>query len=407
MLKIVGGVALLLLVALLGYRKTFTRLHLPLGARFIYLTGTEFIFVGVALGSTMLGLLDAPTLRSLTPLYSLGLGFIGLIFGLQLEVSKIRRFPGQYFLVTIAQSLVTMGVVFVACLLFLRWANAGAGWSNQVLAALVLAAAAACTGQTTLALMSRELRLRATPFLDLLRYMTGLDAIVGLLAIGIAFALLHTHAPFGAMAGENLLWLALALALGVASGFLAWQLVSYRCSEEELLLFITGMILFAGGLAQFFKLSPLFICMIMGIVLANLRGPHQRISVVLGRLEHPFYVVLLILAGATWSPPPSWVWILAAVYLVVRAASKVTGTWLGTRFTRSLVPTPVGTGWGLLSQGGIAVAIALNYCQQFPGELACVVMTAVLSAVVINELLSPALIRGVLTRSGATEEKRA
>ena len=62
MLKVTIGVALLLVIALLGYRRTFTRLRFPIGARLIFLTGTEFILVGVALGDKLIGLLDEQTI---------------------------------------------------------------------------------------------------------------------------------------------------------------------------------------------------------------------------------------------------------------------------------------------------------------------------------------------------------
>ena len=44
-----------------------------------FLTGTAFILVGLALGDTFLGLLDAATVRGLAPVLTLGLGFIGLL----------------------------------------------------------------------------------------------------------------------------------------------------------------------------------------------------------------------------------------------------------------------------------------------------------------------------------------
>ena len=112
MLKVTIGVALLLVIALLDYRRSFTRLRFSIGARLIFLTGTEFILVGVALGDNLIGLLGEQTIRSLTPLFSLGLGIVGLIFGMQLELDKMLRFPARYLPMAMIQAAFTMLVVF-------------------------------------------------------------------------------------------------------------------------------------------------------------------------------------------------------------------------------------------------------------------------------------------------------
>ena len=114
MLKVTIGVALLLLIALVGYRQTFTRIRLPAASRLVFLTGTEFILIGLALGDEFIGLLDETTIRSLTPIFSLGLGAIGLIFGIQLDFSVIRRFPSRYLAMAATQAIVTFLVVFAA-----------------------------------------------------------------------------------------------------------------------------------------------------------------------------------------------------------------------------------------------------------------------------------------------------
>ena len=182
MLKVAFGVALLLIITLIGYRRTFTRLQLPIGARLIFLTGTEFILVGVALGDQLIGLLDEETIRSLTPLFSLGLGVIGLIFGIQLELDKILRFPARYLLMAFIQAAFTMLVVFWP-FYFILQGLLGRDGQSILLASLVLAATAACTAQTALALIAREFALRRARVMELLRYVSSVDALLGLLVL--------------------------------------------------------------------------------------------------------------------------------------------------------------------------------------------------------------------------------
>jgi len=402
LLKAVVGIVLLLAIALIGYRKTFTRLRLLRGAGYVFLTGTEFILVGVALGGALLGILDDGTLRSLTPLFTLGLGFIGLIFGIQLDIKKIIRFPVRYSLIAFIQAVVTLAVVFAPSYLLMHRVF-DAPDDTILLGSLVLAATASCTGLTTTALLNRELRLKNSPSVELLRYVSGLDAVVALVAIGFTFCLMHPHSPFGGRGGSSVLWFALSLGIGMSMGFLLHLLTRIRCSEEELLIFVLGMVLFSGGLAQYFRLSPLFICMILGITMANLPGARDRVFAVLAGLEHPFYIVLLILAGAIWRVGTPWAWIFAALYLCLRTGGKLLGAYLALRAAAGELRAPRRMGLGLVSQGGIAVAIVINYQQVFPTDLSGVVVTSVLTAVIINELISPTLTKNVLVRAGEIE----
>jgi hypothetical protein len=366
MLKVTIGVALLLIIALIGYRQTFTRVRLYAGARLIFLTGTEFILIGVALGDELIGLLDEATVRSLTPLFSLGLGAAGLIFGIQLDVRKIVRFPPRYLL----------------------------------LAAVVLAATAACTAQTSLALIDREFELREARVMGLLRYISSLDAAVGLAALGLAFCLMHTQPVMGFSAGLGAQWFFLSLCLGTLLGFLLHLLTQLRCSEEELLIFVVGMVLFSSGIALYLNLSPLFINAVMGLLIANLRGSKDRIFSLLVRLEKPFYIVFLILAGAIWQPGSAWALPLAAVYLGLRFLGKLSGGALAARSARDVIRPPLGMGLGLVSQGGMAIAMVMNYYQLSTAPVTDVVVTVVLIGVILNELAGPALAMRLLRSAG-------
>jgi hypothetical protein len=398
-LKITVGVALLLVIALIGHRRTFTRLHLPLGARLIYLTGTEFILVGLALGDSLIGLLDEQTIRSLTPLFSLGLGVVGLIFGIQLELDKILRFPARYLSMAAIQALLTMLVVSWPSYLVLKALFADQERSI-LLASLVLGATAACTAQTALALIGREFARRGAPVMQLLRYISSVDAVVGLVALGFAFCLMHTEPVTSLRAGVSVQWFVLSLGIGTSMGFLLHLLTRIRCREEELLIFVVGMVTFSSGIALYLELSPLFVNSVMGVTVANLPGTNDRIFNLLVRLERPFYIVFLILAGAVWQPGSPWALPLAALYLGLRFVGKLGGGYLAARMAADDVQPPLGLGMGLVSQGGMAVAMVMDHYQLSATEVTSAVVTTVLLAVILNELVSPSLVSRVLRSAG-------
>ena len=87
----------------------------------------------------------------------------------------------------------------------------------------------------------------------------------------------------------------------------------------------------------------------------------------------------------------------------LRVVGKVSGGYLALGVAGRDLRVPRRMGLGLISQGGIAVAIVINYQQVFPTSISNVVVTSVLTAVIINELISPTLTKNLLTRAGEIE----
>jgi hypothetical protein len=400
-MKIVAGITIVLLLALLGARWTFTRVRLPLAARQVYLTGTEYILIGVCLGGLLLGLLDDQTLRGLAPLLYLALGWIGLMYGSQLELRRVLYFPRQYLLVALVQGVVTLGVCLLPLLLLQRWlplpalpAGAGAG----TLQALALAAVAVPTAQSSLALIEAELELRPTPVMQLLRYVAGIDAVIGLTVFGFLFGVVHPQSPIGVHQLVPLQVFVVSVVLGLAMGVVLHVLTRVQCSQGELLLFTVGVVVFSAGAAAFLRLSPLFVTLVGGILIANLRSQHERIARVLVSLEKPLYLVVLLWAGARIRGVPGLgaTLLLALGYIGLRGAGKLSGGALASLLFRSPERLPASLGLGLVSQGGIAAAMVVSFHQAFSGPAADVILLVVLVAVIVNELWSPALARRVI-----------
>ena len=113
-MKFIITIIFITIIALIGSQITFSRKKIPLGTRHILLTGTEFIFVGLILGPSFLNILDKQTINDLHPLLSISLGWIGFLFGLQFDLSKVRFLPKNYFLITSTLALITIVVVFGA-----------------------------------------------------------------------------------------------------------------------------------------------------------------------------------------------------------------------------------------------------------------------------------------------------
>jgi multidrug transporter EmrE-like cation transporter len=197
-----------------------------------------------------------------------------------------------------------------------------------------------------------------------------------------------------------------AAGMGVVCGILFLWLTRPRPGAEELVLFLLGIAAFASGVALQLQLSPLFVSVTMGIVVANVSPEPQRAFRVLHEWEKPIYVVFLMLAGALLTFPTLWVVPLAVAYALIRGGGKVLGNMAMVRLIPLPFPPPKRFGLGLLPQGGISLAMAisvvLTYAGLGLGEMNAVdlLFSVVVLGVILSELTGPFFTRNILVRAG-------
>jgi hypothetical protein len=391
-MKLVVVAALVAVIALLGSRISFTRIKLPLGLANLHLIGTEYVLVGLFLGSTFLNLLDTPTLEALFPILGLGLSWIGMLFGVQFELRRLTHIPVTVIAITLLQAIVTMTAVALP-FYFLFESLFDYQTEIALIGALSLAAAASDTGQSGIALIARNVPTRARPTLRLLQNISHMDGLVGVIAFGLISCAgsLHNESP-------AYIWIGVSLGLGLAVGLLIAALTATRLNNEEMLLVVIGGVAFGGGLALYLNLSPLLVNLIAGVVVANVGRARARSGIreVLLTGERSIYILFLILVGAGWQIGSFWTVLFVLVYLVSRSLGKL----LGGYFSVSMLPPESGfprlLGMGLLSHGGIAIAIVVNLHQIHRSELTDLVISIVLIGMLASQLVSPMLTRRLL-----------
>jgi hypothetical protein len=292
-----------------------------------------------------------------------------------------------------------LGVGWVGLALF--------GWTGRVVGLLVMGAAAtACISTPAgIALISTNFLVRGK-VRDLLFFVASLDALVGILALQITYALFPPAGVAGAALSPGLVWVVAALGLGVICGILFIWLTRPRPGGEELVLFLLGIAAFSSGAALQLQLSPLFVSVTMGAVVANLSPDPSRVFRVLQEWEKPIYVVFLILAGALLSFPTLWILFLAGAYALLRTGGKVLGNLVMVRAVPLSFPTPKRFGLGLLPQGGISLAMAISAVLTYEGlevegmSAADILFAVVVLGVILSELSGPFFTRNILQRAG-------
>jgi len=396
-MKITLALLIIIFLAFSGYHLTFRHFRVPIFTQHFYLTGTEFLFLGLLLGPQFLNILDEETQKGLTPLIALVLGWIGLIFGFQFEFKKLRRVPMELFLMATLEGLLTFLLVFAGAYLVVAHFFV-LPKSITMAVAIILAAAAGCSAQTGLAFIFPDSFANGPDTGKLLRLTSSIDGLCPLLIFGLCF-FFHpsniSEGPWLGGFGKGIL-----ISIGVSFGLLLLfsLFVSHRRLEKELVLVVIGMTMLTSGLSSALKFSPLLVNFLVGIWLVNLSRDKERIYQILTAIEKPTYLLLLVFLGVCVRLDSIVLALIALAYCLYRAFGKILVSFLATRLTPELRKYPRRLGFGLLAQGGLSLAILLEFQQAFASHIATMVTTIAVIAVVYNEILSYYLLKRLLKK---------
>jgi hypothetical protein len=366
-----------------------------LGRRLMIVSGAEYLLLGILLGPQVSGIVSPQVVESFGPVTALALGWMGAIIGSRFLIPEMVRVRGVVYRVAFAESLMTFFVVFGLQLFLLQWLF-GLPMERALGPALALGAFATTSAEAGIELAARRHGDRGL-LVTQLRVTSGANAFVAICAFGVLLASNHPESTALSRPLTATEWTVVSIALGVGGGALFHLFLGTERKVDRLFISLTGVLVLVSGAATYLRLSPLMSAMFFGAMLVNTSRQRDEIVAALTRVERPLYLVLLIFAGATWRPSAQTAWALPMlVFLGARALGKVGGARLAAR-ANDVLPV-LGPDWGraLLGQGGLVLALALNYLYQDTLALPNVVFTTAVISVLVTDLASGRLASSVL-----------
>jgi len=342
---------LLALALLLAAGLAATRLRLPqlrhrLSLDLAVTAGAPLVLVGLLLGPG-LGVLDLSTRRALAPIAALGIGWIGAVFGAQLEWRFLRRIPPRLWVLAALQTAAILLVTVLAARLLARTVPAlASAWRPTIPALLTLGAAA---------MISRPGRgaQRPTALMD-----TVFAALVFALGLGLS----HPHRPFhGALLGWAY-WIAVAVVSsgGVGVLFLWVSRLRGELDTNAFGLDLLGVVLVGAGLGYATDLSPFVVCALATALIVNLSPLRRRVQTLLVAWEPPIYAVFLVAAAALFDLPTLWLVPAALLLGVVRVLPRWAAVRYGPVWLR-IPGLPPQFGLATVAQGSVPLALAVSF----------------------------------------------
>lgn len=335
-----------------------------------------FVPIGYALGPAGLGWINASVLTHVDAAMGVAMAALGSFIGMYLAVDR----PGRTLITaSVLQALVTFGAIAAS----VSWLVDVWGVTTP-LPSWFLAVSLGVCGAASAAGAADE---RSHAGHALASQVATLDDLVPVLIGGTALLAIQ---PLPALQLLQLggfaviVWSLLAVA--------GWLLFERARGGAERGVYVIGLLVVVAGSASYLRLSPLAAGALVGWLWRVLPGHAADIvSDGLGRLRHPLMTLLLVGAGAQVAFGGLAVWLFAPL-LVFRLAGKIVGGWAAAKVVGHVAPSDLGA--YLIAPGLIGIASALAVQDAIDGELGGAILSAVVSASLVADVLALVVLPG-------------
>ncbi len=396
---------------LLGVALAYLFAHLVvdrLQRRFLILSGAEYLLLGLLLGPTVPEIAVLDDLTGLLPIIALAAGWVGLLRGMEFPVESWRQWAPGTARITVVHQVVSGTLVGYGVYAFL-WHSPWAGyffeeygpdslaWREVAASSFFLGCCAAGASAEPFDLLKKRYGVDGG-LTDRLRTSARVGDVFVILVFALLFCVWHPDSPGAQLRLSATEWGVIQLGLGLLLGALFTPFLGGHETPNGRFLAMVGIITFAAGAAFFLDLSPLAVNLVLGIVVVNVARTGKLMYETLASSEKPINIVLMVLAGALWRPPPLAPTLVVLVgFVLVRWAGKVLGSrlaaWGMSAIRRDL--------WrGFLSQGEVTIAMAVSFQIVFDGPVVDLAYTVALASTVLHDLWAPRVLRNLLVDVG-------
>ena len=386
-----GTLAFLVLVAFAVIGNEVRNAFARRGFRAPGMEGLSFLVVGFALGDRGLGLFPANVIVGLRPVVLLGLAWIGLVFGLQLDLRIIRQLNAWHRAIGLVVPLVVGAVV----------TGSGLIMGLEPALALGLGAVGSVSTPSTLEGLARGQAVLDRGAFRLLKLITAFAGIPAVLAVTVASAL---ASPTGAASVPPWQLVAYTACVGLVLGYAMVALIRGVREHLRLLTLTAGAAAAVAGATAVLGTTGLPAAAVAGAVIVNRTMFPHRLLKVAHSLERPMLLALLVLVGASWQGAGFSVPAFVVLTLVRTPALAAAGRWVAlTARRRGLAVRRVDLGLGLLPQGELALGLLVALLGTGVESLG--VLEAVVAAMIVNQIAGRLwLSRHLFAATGVREE---
>lgn len=377
---------------------------------------TAYLVAGILVGPYLLGALGVKGLgfvsmgdvKSYSLICDVALGFIAFSIGNEFRLSQLKSTGKQATVIGIAQAVFTTLLVD-AVLIGVHFMMPD---KLPLPVAIVLGAIASATAPAATLMVVRQYKAKGK-LTDILLPIVALDDAVGLVlfavSFGIAKALMVGKVDMLSLIAEPLLEVVLSLILGFVMGCLLTFVERFFHSRSKRLSVSVTFVFATVGLSMMefevggvhIAFSSLLVCMMLGTMFCNLCDFSEELMDRVERWTAPLYVLFFVLSGAELELSvfaDFAIVAIGALFILSRSAGKYFGAYTSAKAVHCDDSIVKYLGITLLPQAGVALGMAMKASAL--GTVGEMVANITLFAVLIYELVGPAMTKSALVRAG-------
>lgn len=351
------------------------------------------------------------------------LGFIALSIGEEFKFSKIKGFGFKIIIITILQALLAMVLVDVVILIICYFLNV------PLEVAICLGAIATATAPAATLMVIHQYNAKG-PLVDLLLPVVALDDALGLIFFSISVSIskviaVGTVPTVLSLVAIPLIEIIGSLLLGIILGLLLRVIINYFKSRNNHVITLIAFTLIGVGVCSLLnkitingshlEFSNLLCCMMIGATYINI-GKNtdivERDFSLVERWTPSLFMLFFVLSGAhlvtsakellSSNTNMLFVLVIFIGYIIARSLGKYFGAFAGCKITKRDKNITNYLGITLLPQAGVAIGMAnqISSMEAFSGGSGSIIVTVVLCATLVYELVGPFLTKMALQKAG-------
>lgn len=351
------------------------------------------------------------------------LGFIALSIGEEFRLIKIKKYGSKILIITFLQALLALILVDVCVFLVCYFLKLPLEIS------LCLGAIATATAPAATLMVIHQYNAKG-PLVDLLLPVVAFDDALGLIFFSISVSISKVIATG---VSPNILSLVVtplieiigSLLIGLILGLLLRLLINFFKSRNNHVIMLIAFTLLGVGICyllnntkinnNYYEFSNLLCCMMIGATYINIGNDKEIVERDFSLVERwtpALFLLFFVLSGAHLITAGKellatninilHIIIVFITYIIARSIGKYFGAFLGCKLTKRTNNITKYLGITLLPQAGVAIGMAnqISNIDAFKNSAGNIIVTVVLCATLVYELIGPLLTKWSLNKAG-------